>query len=63
MPNRFLFFFSLILLIFPRYAGAADIFDLGQSYFETVAPNTPELNGIITTMTQDHQGFWWFGSL
>lgn len=41
---------------------AADIFDLGERYFQTVGNEESIPLGIITALTQDHSGFLWIGT-
>lgn len=55
---------ALLVLLFtaaPR-AFAADIFDLGDLYFESVGKTDTFEGGLVTAMLQDQQGFMWFGS-
>jgi len=53
-----------LLLLHPlTYAQEqADIFDLGDRYFETIGDEESIPAGIIQTIIQDKQGFLWFGT-
>jgi len=40
----------------------ADIFDLGEHYFETIGDNQDIPSPVITAIAQDKTGFMWFGT-
>lgn len=56
------FWFCLFIAVFSRAPVAADIFDQGELYFETVGDEGEIPGGAVTALLEDHRGFLWIGT-
>ena len=52
----------LMILLPPSNTLAAGLFSLGDLYFDTAASHRDIPDGIVTSITQDQQGFIWLGT-
>ena len=62
MRFRISILFFILFQVAVHAAPTADIFDMGQRYFQTIGTEESIPLGIVTALEQDKQGFIWIGT-